>query len=147
MLELTAIFIAGGAGFRIAGAMIAPGDRTRRDALVLEGRLAARMVAAAVLLLALAGTIEGLLSASDAPAPYKYAASAASAVFLFLYLGMGRTTCGLQVQILKYLAHPARQRLDLPQARHHLRAELVGGKEHDLRFGEHGGERVGQVMP
>jgi uncharacterized membrane protein SpoIIM required for sporulation len=89
VLELTAIFIAGGAGFRIAGAMIAPGDRTRRDALVLEGRMAARMVGAAVTLLAIAGTIEGLLSASDAPAAYKFAASAASAVFLFLYLRNG----------------------------------------------------------
>ena len=89
VLELTAIFIAGGAGFRIAGAIIAPGDRTRRDALVLEGRLAARMVAAAVVLLAIAGTIEGLLSASDAPSVYKYFASAASAVFLFLYLRNG----------------------------------------------------------
>jgi uncharacterized membrane protein SpoIIM required for sporulation len=89
VLELTAIFIAGGAGFRVAGAMIAPGDRTRRDALVLEGRLAIRMVAAAVTLLAIAGTIEGLLSASDAPAAYKFAASAASAVFLFLYLRNG----------------------------------------------------------
>jgi uncharacterized membrane protein SpoIIM required for sporulation/uncharacterized RDD family membrane protein YckC len=89
VLELTAIFIAGGAGFRIAGAIIAPGDRTRRDALVLEGRIAARMVAAAVTLLAIAGTIEGLLSASDAPAGFKYAASAASAVFLLLYLRNG----------------------------------------------------------
>ena len=89
VLELTAIFIAGGTGFRIAGAIIAPGDRTRRDALVLEGRLAARMVAASVTLLAIAGTIEGLLSASDAPAAYKFTASAASAVFLFLYLRNG----------------------------------------------------------
>jgi uncharacterized membrane protein SpoIIM required for sporulation/uncharacterized RDD family membrane protein YckC len=89
VLELTAIFIAGGAGFRIAGAIITPGDRTRRDALVLEGRLAIRMVAAAVTLLAIAGTIEGLLSASDAPAAYKYAVSAATAVFLFLYLKNG----------------------------------------------------------
>lgn len=89
VLELTAIFIAGGAGYRIAGAIIAPGDRTRRDALVLEGRMAIRMVAAAVTLLAIAGTIEGLLSASDAPAAYKYAVSAASAVFLFLYLRNG----------------------------------------------------------
>ena len=71
------------------------------------------------------------------PAPCSY----------FSISGMGRSTCGLQVQILEYLAHPPRQRLDLPQARHHLRTELVGGKEHDLRFGEYGGERVGQVMP
>ena len=36
VLELTAIFISAGAGFRLAKAMIAPGDRTRRDALVVE---------------------------------------------------------------------------------------------------------------
>src|SRR5207237_1234051 len=66
ILELTAIFIAGGAGFRLAGALLLPGDLTRADALVLEGRIAARMIGAVVTLLALAGTIEGLLSASDA---------------------------------------------------------------------------------
>src|SRR5207249_578649 len=35
ILELTAIFIAGGAGFRLAGALLLPGDLTRADALVL----------------------------------------------------------------------------------------------------------------
>jgi hypothetical protein len=73
----------------VAGAIIAPGDRTRADALVLEGRIAARMVGSAVTLLAIAGTIEGLLSASAAPAVFKLAASAASVVLLFLYLGNG----------------------------------------------------------
>src|SRR4029077_14992625 len=81
-LELTAIFIAGGAGLRVAGALFAPGDRTRRDALIVEGRIAARMIVAVVTLLAIDGTIEGLLSASDAPAVYKYATSALSVVFL-----------------------------------------------------------------
>lgn len=90
LLELTAIFIAAGAGFRLARALIAPGDRTRKDALILEGRIAVRMIGAAVTLLALAGTIEGLLSASDAPAALKYATSAATALLLFLYLGNGR---------------------------------------------------------
>jgi uncharacterized membrane protein SpoIIM required for sporulation/uncharacterized RDD family membrane protein YckC len=88
-LELTAVCIAAGAGFRLAGALLAPGERTRRDALVLEGRIAARMVGAVVTLLALAGTIEGLLSVSDAPGVYKYVASGASLAFLFLYLGNG----------------------------------------------------------
>ena len=88
-LELTAIFIAGGAAFRIAGALIVPGDRTRRDALVLEGRIAARMIGAVVTLLAVAGTIEGLLSASDAPAALKYAVSALSLVLLGAYFGSG----------------------------------------------------------
>lgn len=85
VLELTAIFIAGGAGFRVAGALLWPGDRLRRDALVVEGRIAARMIGAVVTLLAIAGTIEGLLSASDAPAAFKYAASLLSVVLLLMY--------------------------------------------------------------
>src|SRR5216683_1694050 len=89
VLELTAIFISAGAGFRLAKAMIAPGDRTRKDALVVEGRIAARMIGAVVTLLVIAGTIEGLLSASAAPAMWKYAVSAATAVLLALYLANG----------------------------------------------------------
>src|SRR6266850_2549605 len=91
VLELTAIFISAGAGFRLAKALIAPGDRTRRDALVLEGRIAARMIGAVVTLLVIAGTIEGLLSASDASPLWKYGVSAATAVLLALYLLSGRT--------------------------------------------------------
>jgi uncharacterized membrane protein SpoIIM required for sporulation/uncharacterized RDD family membrane protein YckC len=89
VLELTAIFIAGGAGLLVARGLIAPGDLTRRDALVLAGRRAAQLVAAAVLLLCLAGTIEGLLSASDAAPVYKYAVSAASGVLLASYFASG----------------------------------------------------------
>jgi uncharacterized membrane protein SpoIIM required for sporulation/uncharacterized RDD family membrane protein YckC len=89
VLELTAICIAAGAGLRVAGALIAPGDRTRRDALIVEGRIAARMIGAVVTLLAIAGSIEGLLSASDAPAAYKYAASGASVLLLVLYFSNG----------------------------------------------------------
>jgi hypothetical protein len=48
------------------------------------------MVGAVVTLLAIAGTIEGLLSASDAPAGYKYLASALSVVFLVIYFASGR---------------------------------------------------------
>jgi uncharacterized membrane protein SpoIIM required for sporulation/uncharacterized RDD family membrane protein YckC len=89
VLELTAIFISAGAGFRLAKAIIAPSDRTRRDALVLEGRIAARMIGAVVTLLAIAGTIEGLLSTSDAPAVWKYGVSATTALFLLLYFASG----------------------------------------------------------
>ncbi len=89
ILELTAIFIAGGAGFRLAGALLQPGDRLRRDALVVEGRIAARMIGAVVTLLAIAGTIEGLLSASDAPAAFKYSTSVLSVLFLLVYGASG----------------------------------------------------------
>jgi uncharacterized membrane protein SpoIIM required for sporulation/uncharacterized RDD family membrane protein YckC len=89
VLELTAIFISAGAGFRLAKAIIAPGDSTRKDALVVEGRIAVRMIGAVVTLLAIAGTIEGLLSASDAPAIWKYGVSVATVLFLLLYLASG----------------------------------------------------------
>ncbi|HEY1335056.1 MAG TPA: stage II sporulation protein M, partial [Myxococcaceae bacterium] len=85
VLELTAIFISGGAGLRLAHALIAPGDRTRTDAMVVDGRIAMRMVGAVVFLLAIAGTIEGLLSTSDAPAGLKFAVSGASGLLLGLY--------------------------------------------------------------
>ena len=61
----------------------------RRDALVVQGRLAIRMVGAAACLLLLAGTIEGLLSASDAPIAFKLGVSMASAVLLGLYFSAG----------------------------------------------------------
>ena len=85
VLELTAIFVSGGAGFRLAHALIAPGDRTRVDALVVDGRIAMRMMGAVVFLLEIAGSIEGLLSTSDAPDAWKYVVSAASAILLGLY--------------------------------------------------------------
>jgi len=47
------------------------------------------MIGAVVTLLAIAGTIEGLLSTSDAPAIWKYGVSAATALLLLLYLASG----------------------------------------------------------
>jgi uncharacterized membrane protein SpoIIM required for sporulation/uncharacterized RDD family membrane protein YckC len=89
VLELFAIFVSAGAGFRIAGAIIAPGDRNRRDALVIEGVIAARMIGAVASLLVFAGTIEGLLSTSEAPAYVKWGVGGVTAVLLALYLWNG----------------------------------------------------------
>ncbi len=90
VLELTAIFISGGAGLMIGRALIAPGDAPRKDALVVASRQAVLLVGLATLLLLLAGTIEGLLSASDAPPAIKFGVSAASAVLLALLALAGR---------------------------------------------------------
>ena len=90
VLELTAIFIAGGAGLRIAHGLLVPGALPRRDALVVAGRHALLLVAFAACLLLLAGTIEGLLSASDAPSAIKLGVSGASAVLLVLLAIEGR---------------------------------------------------------
>ena len=48
------------------------------------------MIGAVVCLLIVAGAIEGLLSASDAPPAYKFAVSAASGVLLACYFASGR---------------------------------------------------------
>jgi uncharacterized membrane protein SpoIIM required for sporulation len=92
VLELAAIFIAGGAGLVVARALIAPGELRRRDALVVHGRTAIRMVGAATCLLVLAGIIEGFLSASNAPGALKLGVSGATAVLLALYLTNGYLT-------------------------------------------------------
>src|SRR5207248_7706096 len=45
LLELTAVFIAGGAGLRLGWTLVDPGDRTRRAALAEEGRRALPIIA------------------------------------------------------------------------------------------------------
>jgi uncharacterized membrane protein SpoIIM required for sporulation len=89
VLELTAICFATAAGFRLGRALWAPGDLTRGDALRVEGTLALRLLGAAAVLLVIAGSIEGLASASGAGLPYRAAIAAASAAFLTLYLVNG----------------------------------------------------------
>ena len=93
VLELTAVCIAGGAGFLLAAAILLPGPRTRRRALVENSRRAIRLVAAACVLLLVAGTLEGFVS----PIPNwtlneKLAVSAATFVLLVVYLSSGRAT-------------------------------------------------------
>ena len=64
-VELTIIFIAGGAGLRLAWAVLRPGLLRRRDALAIAGQRSALLILGAAPLLVLAGLIEGFVS----PAP------------------------------------------------------------------------------
>lgn len=91
ILELSAVCIAGGAGFLLAAALLLPGRRTRRRALVENSARAIRLVVAATVLLLVAGTLEGFVS----PIPWwplsaKFAVSGATLVLLVLYVGAGR---------------------------------------------------------
>ena len=89
VLELTAIWIAGAAGFLVGHALIAPGDLSRADALVLRGRIAVRMLGAVIVMLVLAGLIEGMLSARGNAWSSQLAVSGASFLVLLLILGHG----------------------------------------------------------
>jgi uncharacterized RDD family membrane protein YckC/uncharacterized membrane protein SpoIIM required for sporulation len=90
VLELFAICVSGAAGFLLGRAVIAPGDLPRRDALVLAGRRAIRMIGAVVVLLLVAGTIEGLISSSASTVAVRLTVSGASLCFLVAYLANGR---------------------------------------------------------
>jgi uncharacterized membrane protein SpoIIM required for sporulation len=90
VVELSVIFMAGGAGLSLGDALLRPGMRTRRDALVRAGRQAAYVVLAAVPLLAVAGTIEGFLSPSGAPVAIKIAVGLLTGTGLYSYLLLSR---------------------------------------------------------
>ena len=87
VLELSAICIAAGGGFLIAAAMLIPGDRTRRRALVENGRRAMKLIAASTLLLIVAGSLEGMVSPiPNWPLSAKLAVSATTLLLLIGYL-------------------------------------------------------------
>ena len=91
LLELFAIWVAGAAGFLLGRTVVAPGELSRADALVLSGRTAVRMLGGAAVLLVVAGLIEGFVSAGTGDYILRGGASAASVAFLVLYLANGRT--------------------------------------------------------
>src|SRR5215467_10520397 len=84
-IELTAIFIAGGAGLLLGKSMLMPGDLRRRDALVTYGLLGIKLIMGCIPMLLIAGTIEGFISPSHIPAAFKFAISAVSAGALAVY--------------------------------------------------------------
>lgn len=69
IVELSAIFIMGGAGFLIASALLAPGSRSRRDALIERGRLAVLLTLGGAAMLVVAGLIEGFITPPKAIPP------------------------------------------------------------------------------
>jgi uncharacterized membrane protein SpoIIM required for sporulation len=86
VLELPAIFIAGGAGFLIARGMLFPGRLPRRDAIVLYGGQAVKLILGIIPVLVVAGTVEGFISPSPFPAAAKFAVSATLAILFSGYL-------------------------------------------------------------
>lgn len=86
VIELSCIFIAGGAGMMIGYSLINPGDLTRAEALKKNGVDAARLALGCAFLLVIAGIIEGFLSPSDLPAAIKYGTGIMTGIAMYSYL-------------------------------------------------------------
>lgn len=87
VLELTAIFISGGAGLMLGKAMVFPGLYKRSDSLKLAAKPALSLFGGCIPLLLIAGTIEGFLSPrTDISMQEKFAISLATLICLLLYL-------------------------------------------------------------
>jgi uncharacterized membrane protein SpoIIM required for sporulation len=90
VIELTAIFMAGGAGFLLATALFAPGDLPRKEALIGRARQAGRLALGCVPLLVVAGLVEGFFSPALIPASIKFTVAGVLLALLLAYLLMPR---------------------------------------------------------
>jgi uncharacterized membrane protein SpoIIM required for sporulation len=90
-LELYSVFVAGAAGLMIFWSWIAPGARTRRQALAQDGRAFFTLVIGLTLTLLISGVIEGFVTRQDWPWPIKIGiGTIALLVVLFYQWVIGR---------------------------------------------------------
>jgi uncharacterized membrane protein SpoIIM required for sporulation len=85
-IELSCIFIAGGAGLMIGSAMLMPGDLSRADALKKRGLEAVLLMLGVAPLLVVAGIIEGFISPADINPLIKFSISGLTGAALYSYL-------------------------------------------------------------
>lgn len=90
--ELLAIAIAGGAGLHIGRAMIFPGNRTRLEAAAIAGRFAAQAMGGVIIMLLLAGVLEGVGRQTINDTNIRFAIAGATAVLWVTYLFIPRRT-------------------------------------------------------
>jgi uncharacterized membrane protein SpoIIM required for sporulation len=86
VIELSCIFIAGGAGLLIGTALLMPGDLSRGDALKSRGMEAVRLIVGCVPLLVVAGIIEGFISPQPISPIIKIGIGAITGIALYSYL-------------------------------------------------------------
>jgi uncharacterized membrane protein SpoIIM required for sporulation len=91
LLELTAVFVAAGAGLRLGWTIVDPGGRTRASALAREGRITIGLALGLALVLTVSGFIEAVVTPSGLPTWGRVAIGVtAEAAFLAYVFVVGR---------------------------------------------------------
>jgi uncharacterized membrane protein SpoIIM required for sporulation len=92
VLELPAIFIAGGAGLLLGKGILFPGTLPRRDSIAEAGRDAVRLLLGVIPVLVIAGIVEGFISPTPTPPAAKFAIGGGLFVLFAWYLARGWQT-------------------------------------------------------
>jgi uncharacterized membrane protein SpoIIM required for sporulation len=91
LLELTAVFVAAGAGLKLGWTLVDPGGRPRGEAVAAQGRATAGMALGVGLVLAVSGLIEAFVTPSGLPTWARVSiGAAAEAAFLAYVVILGR---------------------------------------------------------
>jgi len=88
-VEIPAFLLAGAAGLRLGGALLRPGARTRRDALVHEAVDAGRLLGGTTVMLVLAAVIEAVVSPSRIPDGAKVAVGVGAGLLVLAWILLG----------------------------------------------------------
>jgi uncharacterized membrane protein SpoIIM required for sporulation len=86
LLELTAVFVASAAGLRLGWAWIAPGPRTRMQALAQTGRATVGMAIGLAVVLLITGLIEAFVTPSPLPTAVRVGIGVLAEVAFFVYV-------------------------------------------------------------
>ncbi len=109
LLELTIIFVAAGAGLRLGWSWIAPGPRTRSQALATEGRAVGALAIGLGVWLLVSGLVEGFVTPSTLPAWARLAIGATVWLAFLIYvftLGRRAARAGERGDVAEELVAP-----------------------------------------
>jgi len=85
LLELTAVFVAAGAGMKLFWAWVAPGPRSRAQSLATEGRAMVGLALGLVPVLFVSGVVEGFVTPSGLPTAARIAIGALALLAFLAY--------------------------------------------------------------
>ncbi|SCG84156.1 hypothetical protein DW1_2595 [Proteiniborus sp. DW1] len=88
ILELTAIFIAGGAGFILARSILIPREYSRKHSIIKGAKEATSLILGVIVFLIIAGIIEGFFTPINIPPIYKLIFAGLTLIMIAIYFAI-----------------------------------------------------------